>query len=841
MLPLPNSDNNKIERLLNWEEFLRSQTDSILLWSIDKGYLNYGGKDIFFHTVDRTSILFFRCILDKQQVGLLVYPANKFLILAPFALEALYSRISSKNRKKILIISDRIAVRDEIKTHFLNFSATNMVLHEIFFPVGLINRSGRIINISRIKKAGTFVDPNLLLSANPQIVPEDEIANEIYAVIIEINDSIQTEHLQKLKDWIQKKNIPCTFYFCKDPPCEYAIDVIKAGVPSWGWSSDALIEDYQNDLEIHKKNTKGFEAPFYDTFPQIKNRANGITKVVICIENAELNKLFMEARENYKTLFQKAKKENNHFAYSASKKMLHVIYLLEEIIAPLSYIEKEYAVTWGFLPVSQKIDNLYQNINILAQWNVAYSISYRASIEQLKMLYDYLIKTSSGKAYFAYQIINEAIKKGKSLAIVSKNAPDSEALKRYLMNEQHLSKELLESKGIILIPTKELNNLSTVNTCIFYGCPRYYQKWLISISTAETIGFLTYTTEVAPLKYILKEVEDVPNFFSFEKRTKSISKILKCGLEEINKRVMKPAKNSKPPRDKIIFTKPVNAEIKGFELEQLIEIFLKQDFSIDTDYAKEVEILSEHTFEGNFSKDIEIEAVKLKFGDNRIMYVPSEKTVQVYIDSKEEVVNKKARMLQSDDLLILANNSTSRSLAEVVINKVESHPKMIEIVEYQKSWIHHLQKGVKETGDYPAIILKKLQLLGAKSPRTALAITYWINGSVIGPRDKNNIKLIGEIYKKPFLINNTDKIYSAVRRLRGLHNSLSRKLGKLIPRAGIALEAGGDDDTLIDSELDLYLEDFANIITIERIKAVEGPEKVDISKLDKTLIDEEIK
>lgn len=840
MLSSPKSENNKIDKLLNWEEFLRSRTDSILLWSIDKGYLNYSGKDLFFHTVDRTSILFFRCILDKQQVGLLVYPANKFLILAPFALEALYSRISSKNRKKILIISDRIAVRDEIKTHFLNFSATNMVLHESFFPVGLINRNGKIINISRIKKAGTFVDPNLLLSANPQIVPEDEIANEIYAVIIEINDSIQTEHLQKLKDWIQKKDIPCTFYFCKDPPCEYAIDVIKAGIPYWGWNSDALVEDYQNDLEIHKKNTKGYEAPFYDTFSQIKNRANGITKVVICIENAELNKLFLEAREKYKTLFQKAKKENNQFAYSASKKLLHIIYSLEELIAPLSYIEKEYAVTWGFLPVSQKIDNLYQNITILAQWNEAYSTSYQDSIEQLKMLYDYLMKTSSGKAYFVSQIIKEAIKKGKSLAIVSKNAPDSEALNRYLMNEQHMSKELLESKGIILISIKELNNLSTVNTCIFYGCPRYYQKWLISISTAETIGFLTYTTEVDPLKYILKEVEDVPDFFSFEKRTKSISKILKSGYEEINKKVKKPAGSSKPPRDKIIFTKPVDAEIKGFELEQLIETFLKQDFSIDMDYAKEVDILSEQTVEGNFS-NIEIEAVKIKFGDNRIMYVPSEKMVQVYIDFKEEVVNKKAKMLQPDDLLILVNNSTSKSLAEVVINKVESHPKMTEVVEYQQSWIHHLQKGVKETGDYPAIILNKLKSLGAKSPRTALAITYWVNGSVIGPRDKNNIKLIGEIYNKPFLINNTDKIYSAVRRLRGLHHSLSRKLGKLIPRAGIALETGGNDDTLIDSELDLYLEDFANIITIERIKSVEGPEKVDISKLDKNMIAEEIK
>ncbi len=822
----------------DWEEFLRAQTDSILLWSLDKGYLNYSGKDLFFHTVDRTALLFFRCILDSQNEGLLIYPATKFLILAPFALEALYSRVSSKNRKKILIINERIAARDEIKTHFLNFNATNMILHKSFFPVGIINRNGGIINISKIKKDGAFIEPNLLFSPNPQILP-DEAANDIYAVIVEINDSIPKENLQNLREWIKKNAIPCIFFISQDPPCEYAVELIKGGISYWGWNSVELIEDYQKDLEIHKKNPKKYETPFCDTFNQIKNRANGITKVVISIEETELNKFLLEARENYKILFQKAKKENNQFAVSASKKLLHVIYSVEELTAPLSYVEKEYAVSWGFSPISQKIENLKSNVNILAQWDSAYSSFYQASIDQLKRLFDYMIKTNSGKPSLAAQIINEAIKIDKKLAVVSKNAPDSEALKRFLENERRLSKEFLDGKGIFLISIKELNNLSPVNTCVFYGCPRYYQKRLITVSSAETIGFLTYASEAAPLKYMLKEADEAPDFFSFEKRTRSISKVVKGGLEEVNKRVKRPIKSSKPRRDKIVFTKPMDAEIKGIELEPLLETFLHQDFSVDTDYAVEAEILSESTFEGRRTAESEVEAVKLKFGDNRIIYVHAEKTVQVYLDYKEEVIYKKAKLLQPNDLLILVSNSTSKSLAEAVINKVESHPKMIEVIAYQKSWIHFLQRGVKETGDFPALILQKLKLKGAESPKTPEAVSYWVSGRVIGPRDKNNIKLIGEIYNKPFLIENVDKIYATVRRLRRIHHSLSRKLGKLIPKAGVALEQGGEDDTLIDSELDLYLEDFANIITIERIKAVEGPEKVNISILDRNLIAEE--
>lgn len=824
----------------DWEDFLRAQTDCILLWSLDNGHLNYNGKDLSFHTVDRTALLFFRCILDRQQEGLLIYPANNFSFLAPIALEALYSRFKYKNRRKILIINERVAIRDEIKTHFLNFNARAMILHESFFPVGLINRKGRIINISRIKKAGDFIEPNLLMSANPQTLPEEEIAKEIYAVIVEINDTIPVEHLQNLKAWSKRNSIPCIFFISQDPPCEYAVQLIKAGISYWGWNSTALLEDYQKDMKIHKNNPEKSETPFWNTINQIRNRANGITKVIISIEEAEINKLLMEARENYKILYQKAKKENNPFAISASKRLLHVIYSFEELTAPLSYVEKEYAVSWGFFPISQKIENLKQNLSMLSQWDSTYSSFYQTSIDQIRRLYDYMIKTNSGKTSLIPRIINEAINKGKKLAIVSKNTPNSEALKRFLMNERHLNKELLESKEIILISIKELNDISPIDICILYGCPRYYQKWLISISSAETLGFLTYASEVSPLKYMLKENEGLPDYFSFEKRTRSIAKMVKGGLEEINNLVKKSTKSSKPPRDKIVFTNPIDAEIIGVELEPLLETFLQQDFSIDSDYTVEAEILSESRFEGLSITESEVEAVKLRLGNNRIMYVHTEKTVQVFIDYKEEVAYKKAKLLQPNDLLILINNSTSKPLTEAVINKVESHPKMIEVIAYQKSWIHYLQRGVKETGDYPAVILHKLKLLGAKSPKTSLAVSHWVNGRVIGPRDKNNIKLIGEIYKQPFLIENVDKIYAAVQRLRGIHHSLSRKLGRLIPKAGVVLEQGGEDDTLIDSDLDLYLEDFANIITIERVKGVEGPEKVNISLLDRNLIAEGI-
>ena len=59
--------------------------------------------------------------MESSKDALLVYPSSKLNITSLLALEALYWKIYDKNRPNLLIISDRLELREEIKTYFKSF------------------------------------------------------------------------------------------------------------------------------------------------------------------------------------------------------------------------------------------------------------------------------------------------------------------------------------------------------------------------------------------------------------------------------------------------------------------------------------------------------------------------------------------------------------------------------------------------------------------------------------------------------------------------------------------------------------------------------------------------
>jgi hypothetical protein len=115
-----------------------------------------------------------------------------------------------------------------------------------------------------------------------------------------------------------------------------------------------------------------------------------------------------------------------------------------------------------------------------------------------------------------------------------------------------------------------------------------------------------------------------------------------------------------------------------------------------------------------------------------------------------------------------------------------------------------------------------------------LTIQLWRDGYVIGPRDPNNIRLIGKIYNENFLVKHYKEIEYAVSRIRGIHQKLLRDFNELVVKAGLKT-IKSDRDEIIDEEFNLHLEDFVGIISIEKIKKVETDSFAERKKLDKIL------
>ncbi len=180
----------------------------------------------------------------------------------------------------------------------------------------------------------------------------------------------------------------------------------------------------------------------------------------------------------------------------------------------------------------------------------------------------------------------------------------------------------------------------------------------------------------------------------------------------------------------------------------------------------------------------------------------------------------------------MVNNGLKKTLAEQVVDIVEKHPKMIEVVIYQKYWVESLRKNMLSKKDTPTSLFKKLNDKGSQV-KTSAAVYFWAEGVTIGPskRNRDNIKFIGEIYEDKFLIDNYEKIYNSIDRLRRIHIRLKRNLHMLMIDAGLMLENGGEDK-VIDEDLGLYLEDFANSIAIKRIVSIEGPYDIETYRME---------
>jgi hypothetical protein len=406
------------------------------------------------------------------------------------------------------------------------------------------------------------------------------------------------------------------------------------------------------------------------------------------------------------------------------------------------------------------------------------------------------------------------------------------------MNEQ-----FLETNGISIDYSRNEDDLKDSDLGLFYN-PNYKSLNILRNNCCRKLLFLAYVSEIESLEYLIKHEHDEANSISsYDQKVTSISQILKNRTKSLEFTVKKPSNStSKYMRPTII--QPQNAVISNFNYSQLSEELAQIDLSVDsefddldsyTEFFDQSFLSSGSTSDTSdirksFGKQIKTNLIKLE--GNKGLFTSCDKTVSIYLNWNREVITKKASEVKSGDLLILINNGLKKTLVEQVVDTVEKHPKMIEVVLYQKYWIESLRKNMLLNNDNFASLFKKLKEKGSRI-ETQTAVYFWVAGDVVGPSKKNkdNIKFLGEIYGDKYLVENYEKIYNSIDRLRRIHIKLKRNLHKLMINAGLMFENGGEDQ-VIDEELGLYLEDFANSIAIKRVVSIEGPYEIEVGKTE---------
>jgi hypothetical protein len=278
-----------------WEFFFRNIRDSSVLWSLENGYLNFNGKQIYLHSVNRQSLLFFKAAIFKNISSVLVYPSSKLAITSLLALEALYFRLHEQRlpsgRDCLIIFSSRVELRREIKDNFIGLRARSMPLYIETFPIGRITADGDAVKIS--KSLGNL---KLLISPGPSALPNSTISRNIFGVIIESTSDLTEDQIADLLKWIEESKVPFNFIISPDPPTKPAISLIVKGYPYWGWDSMSLAEECSTDDENISKGYFNFNTPFSSNIDEIRNKATGLKRVIVPVKESKLNRQLIELR-----------------------------------------------------------------------------------------------------------------------------------------------------------------------------------------------------------------------------------------------------------------------------------------------------------------------------------------------------------------------------------------------------------------------------------------------------------------------------------------------------------------------------------------------------------------
>jgi len=217
-------------------------------------------------------------------------------------------------------------------------------------------------------------------------------------------------------------------------------------------------------------------------------------------------------------------------------------------------------------------------------------------------------------------------------------------------------------------------------------------------------------------------------------------------------------------------------------------------------------------------QDVLVPALRIEFVDG-FCHAEPDSRLMVLLPATESVEERRVDALRVNDVVLFVDGDQRRRLYEAILERVEHHPAMGATYILVRYWQQAVREGFFRSRMTYDEFLQRLQGLGSQM-QTVAGIRCWMAGEVLGPSDEQDIRRAGVIFNDQALVQEWREIDRALRRIRGLHISLARKLNRVIVQAGLMGRRPDSAEECIDEDLNLYLDDFRDSVTVHRITAI---------------------
>lgn len=235
-------------------------------------------------------------------------------------------------------------------------------------------------------------------------------------------------------------------------------------------------------------------------------------------------------------------------------------------------------------------------------------------------------------------------------------------------------------------------------------------------------------------------------------------------------------------------------QIEAEELETVEENNLNNDLDrlIATSY-----IPTQQNAESNQSSIICQSVLTFQSGERA--FITPQYEAYVLNESREEIVNKKAKDIQKGDILLFVEDIEKDLINNIIIDLMtieKIREKYKEDYEMVIKWKHELKNYIRTNDISYKNLEGKLKEKGIS--RSGATIRSWIINAVVGPQEEEVLKVLGEITLIDILLKRHDQCFKACSNIRKFQILIRKSIARCILKSWINEENSNLDLIIIN-------------------------------------------
>lgn len=413
------------------------------------------------------------------------------------------------------------------------------------------------------------------------------------------------------------------------------------------------------------------------------------------------------------------------------------------------------------------------------------NLDFEKIIELIEDIYNkYQLDTISPKYKELERIISESINKNKNVLVIASGKIDSLGLKEKISLNLQMEITDLEDGGIYIKSYQDVKNIQGViyDLVILTSAIRISDLQPILKKLGKKMIVLLYQLEIKELKTKFKLLSKAKNEFSF-----FINETL---YQRLYKKITR-----------------IDVE-KQRELKVEIGNLFESIDSLKFDYSNRLTkpYLSENS----------VRVKLITFTDNTKVFLRPGNAVRCLVKRKKSIKKEHIKNLKGDEEILIINSDIKKDLYEVFIENLsekdstKQHYQNIQEWRriYEDKFIFHKLNDDK--------LFKRMFFLGWDK-KTSGILKNWRSGYSFGPRDLEDIKILGKALNIESFIKNAEYYYNSMEYIRIERRVTARLLNKIIYLSKNDIDS---TESAFLENYNLTLEEIQEAIEIKQISSI---------------------